>query len=79
MARVARKRLQKALRRCGAEILRGRGRGSHWCARRKTKDGVQLYPFPDQKDYPRQYVEGARRKLKLTIAEGFPDEMFYGR
>jgi hypothetical protein len=40
------------------------------------------YPIParrDGDDIPRTYIEGARRKFRLTPEYGISDEDFYGR
>jgi hypothetical protein len=56
-----------------------RGKGSHAMFFRRLGDGVYSYPVPTHGPTVAQcYVRGARKKFKLTAADGISDTEFYG-
>lgn len=71
--------LRKILKSFGVSEDKARGSGSHTFFFKKFDDGEFGYPIPTHdKDIAKPYVKGARRKFRLTEADGTSDEKFYG-
>ena len=66
--------LEQILRRYGITLCSG---SKH--RRFVSKDGRWKYPIPDVTDVERSYVNGARRRFKLTAEDGVSDGEFYGK
>ena len=72
------KKLRKALKRYGCVEDKALGKGSHTTFCRKIENGVATYPIPThEKEVAKCYVEGVRKRLQLTDADGVPDDEFY--
>ena len=70
--------LRRILRRYDVMEDRSRGKGGHTMFF-KTIDGKEFsYPIPGDKEVKDCYVKGARRKFRLTPADGISDDEFYG-
>lgn len=71
--------LRKILRSYGVQERRSRGKGDHILFFKQFEDGSFSYPIPDKPDVLPCYVSGARRKFRLTKADGVTDDEFFGR
>jgi predicted RNA binding protein YcfA (HicA-like mRNA interferase family) len=69
-------KLTRILARYG--VIAARQRGSHVVFSKQFPEGVFSYPVPKRKDVMVCYVQGCRRKFRLTPAHGITDEEFYG-
>jgi predicted RNA binding protein YcfA (HicA-like mRNA interferase family) len=69
-------KLTRILCRYGVSV--SRQRGSHVVFSKRFPEGEFSYPVPKRKDVMVCYVQGCRRKFRLTLAHGVTDEEFYG-
>ena len=74
------KQLRRALKAYGVLESPDRGKGSHTYFH-KLVDGNEIgYPIPTTREpVLRAYIKGARRRFKLTPADGITDKEFYGQ
>lgn len=63
----------------GATFGPARGGGSHWMLTRKHEGIIHKYPVPliSGRSVLDIYIPKARKKLKLTEADGVPDSEFF--
>lgn len=72
--------LRRILASFGVSEDTSRGKGSHTLFYKHIDGGVQSYPVPKHgKEVQNCYVSGARKKFKLTKADGISDEDFFGQ
>lgn len=71
--------LRKILRRFDVSEDKSRGSGSHTFFFKQFSEGEFGYPVPHDKDVAKCYVQGARRKFRLTEEDGVSDDDFYGK
>jgi len=78
--RLTLKKLRKILRSYGVRESPSRAKGSHTLFEMTFPDGTFSYPVPTHgKDVKQCYVDGCRKKFRLTPADGVSDDDFYGR
>lgn len=70
--------LTRILGRFGVGCDPARGKGSHVMFFLKLPEGTFTFPVPNRQDVLVPYVKGARRKFRLTPADGVSDDQFYG-
>ncbi len=70
-------KLTRILSRYG--VSAARQRGSHVVFSRRFPEGVFTYPVPKRKEVMVCYLQGCRRRFRLTPAHGITDEEFYGQ
>lgn len=72
--------LRKILRRFGVNEDPSPGKGSHTTFFKQFSDGTFSYPIPT---HPLEvlvcYVQGCRKKFRLTKEHGVSDKDFYGK
>jgi hypothetical protein len=67
------------LRSFGVTEERSRGKGGHVMFIKIVNGKRASYPVPCDKEVLDCYVQGARRKFGLTVADGVTDAEFYSR
>ena len=78
--RVTMHELRRILERYGVAEDSSRGKGSHTLFFKQFDDGEFTYPIPTHsKDVNPAYVKGARRKFRLTPADGVSDDEFFAQ
>ena len=74
------KKLRRALKAFGVHEDPSRGKGSHTYFHSEIEGDEVGYPVPTSRDpILICYVQGARRKFKLTAKDGFGDKEFYDK
>jgi len=74
------KRLRRTLKAFGVKEAPSRGKGSHTYFYKIIEGGEVGYPVPTTTEPVLVcYVKGARRKFRLTPADGVSDRNFYGK
>ena len=78
--RVTIHELRRILKRYGVEEDPSRGQGSHTLFYKQFAEGEFTYPIPTHdKGVNPAYVKGARRKFRLTPADGVSNDDFFGQ
>jgi hypothetical protein len=78
--RLSLKQLRKILRSFNVGEDPSGGKGSHTLFYKQFTDGMFTYPVPTNNNPVLPcYVNGSRKKFRLTEADGVSDEEFFGR